>query len=145
MIHTTSAIISFYVELEDKIKKFYEDLARNEKYSESREMFLAFAMESKKQREIVLKSYWEIITNKIEAGLPLTGLNESNYELNTELKENQSCSDILKMAIDIEEKSYKFCIDSIESLKALLTDITQVFELVAKKKAKRKKTLKSLI
>lgn len=145
VLNTASAIISFYSKLEDRIAKFYEDQALNDKCSEVRETFLAFAEEGRKHRDAVLRAYREVITDAIETGFSFSGLHESDYEINTELMDDLSFFDILKKAIDVEEKSYKFCTDVSESSRALLADITHAFGWVAKRKAKRKLILESLL
>lgn len=144
-LNTASAVISFYSRHEERITKFYEDLASNKKYSDGRETFQAFAKESRKLREMVLRTYREVITDAIEAGFSFPSLCESDYEMDMELKDDLSFSDTLKMAIDVEEKSYKFCTDVSESSRDLLADITQAFKWVAIRKAKRRQILESLL
>lgn len=144
-LNTASAVMSFYSRLEERIAGFYSDLASDDKYSWGRETFLTFAKECRRQREMVLRAYRETITDAFEAGFSFTALDVSDYEMNLELTEDLSFTDILKTAIDIEDKSYKFCNDVSESSGALLADIAQVFEWVAVRKAKRKQILQSLL
>lgn len=101
-LNTASSLISFYGGLEDRIARFYEELAANDKNSEVRETFLALAEESRKHMEMVLRAYREVITDAFEAGFSFTGLNEVDYKINTELTDDISLSDVLKMAIDLE-------------------------------------------
>lgn len=143
MLNTASMFISFYGRLEDKAAEFYEEMANNEKYSEGRETFRAFARESKRQKEMVLRTYREGITDAFEGGFPLADLRESDYEINTELRPNTSFSDALKMALSIEEKSRKFCADASEGTRAL-AGISRAFESVARQKAERKQKLETL-
>lgn len=144
-LNTASAVISFYSRLEERIRKFYEDLASNKKYSDGSETFQAFAKESRKLREMVLRAYREVITDAIEAGFSFPSLCESDYEIDMDLTDDLSFSDILKIAIYVEEKSYKFCTDVSESSRDLLADITQAFKWVANRKAKRRQILESLL
>lgn len=144
-LYTASAIMSFYNKLEEQSARFYEDLADNEKYSEGKEVFLAFAREDRNHSEMVLRAYREVITDAFEAGFSFTGLHESDYRINTELTEDLSYSDILRRAIEIEEKLYRFCADVSEKSRGLLEDISHVFERVAKRKADRKLRLESLL
>jgi len=144
LLNTASLIISFYSRLEDQIAGFYEDLARNERYSDGRGTFLAFAKENKKHKEMVQRTYREVITDAIETGFSFSRLDERDYQVNTSLIEGPSFSDALKMAIDIEDKSFRFCANVSESSKALLADISQAFAWVANRKAKRKDILESL-
>jgi len=138
---TASAIISFAEKLEDGSSKFYEKLA--EKYPESKEIFLAFAKESKKNRVLVIRTYQETITDALEACF-IKGLNLKDYLVETTLKEGMSYFDALKMAIELEEKASKFYSDVAERSKSLLATIPSAFKKVAKRRNNRKLKLKSL-
>lgn len=142
---TASAAISFHSKLEEQAAKFYETLARNEKYAEGKEAFLAFAKENKKHGTMVLTAYRQVITDAMEACFAFTNINESDYTFSTDLPEGASYSDALKVAMNVEEKIYKFCVDAAECSKGLLADVPQAFERLVIKKAKRKQILKSLI
>jgi rubrerythrin len=142
---TASAAISFHGKLEEQAAKFYEDLARNEKYVAGKETFLAFAKENKKHGAMVLMAYRQVITDAMEACFAFTSVNESDYTFSTDLPEGASYSDALKVAMNVEEKIYKFCVDAAECSKGLLADVPQAFERLVIKKAKRKQILKSLI
>ena len=145
MLNTASAIISFFGRLEDQIIELYENLAANEKYSEAKDIFLALAKDNKRDREMVQRVYQEVVTDAIETGFSFTGLNEKDYQFTTELTEGLSYSNVVRMAIDAEDRSSKFCIDASESSRSLLADIPQSFEWVAKRKNSRKKQLASLL
>ena len=145
MLNTASAIISFFGRLEDQIIELYENLAANEEYSEAKDTFLALAKDNKRDRETVQRVYQEVVTDAIETGFSFTGLNEDDYQISTELAEGLSYSNVVRMAIDVEDKSSKFCIDASESSRSLLADIPQSFEWVAKRKNRRKEQLASLL
>ena len=145
MLNTASAIISFFGRLEDQIIELYENLAANEKYSEAKDIFLALAKDNKRDREMVQRVYQEVVTDAIETGFSFTGLNENDYQITTELAEGLSYSNVVRMAIDAEDRSSKFCIDASESSRSLLADIPQAFEWVAKRKNRRKEQLASLL
>ena len=145
MLNTTSAFIRFHGELEDKIKEFYENLSLIEKYSDGKEIFLILSKENKKHKDMILRTYQEVITDALEAAFPLTNLDESNYKINIEVTENLKFQDLVKKAIDIEEMSYKFCEDIGNSTSGLMADIPQSFIWVAKRKIQRKKKLEFLL
>jgi len=140
---TASAIISFVEKLEDNSSRFYEDLA--ERYVESRETFLAFAKESKKNKVLVTRTYQETITDAIEACFSFRGLNLSDYLAETTLTEDTSYSSALKMAVELEEKASKFYLDVAEQSKSLLATIPRAFKIVAEIRNNRKLKLKSLV
>lgn len=144
VLYTASAIMSFYDKLEEQSARFYENLAANEKYSEGKEVFLAFAREDERHKEMVLRTYREVITDAYEAGFSFTGLHESDYRTNTELTEDLSYPNILRKALEIEEKIYRFCMDVSERSRGLMEDVSHVFERVARRKADRKLRLESL-
>ena len=144
MLNTTSMFITFHGRLEDSIKTFYEKLASEERYAGVRELFLALAKENREHKETVLRAYREVITDAFEGGFPLNNLNEEDYSLKNELPDSLSLVDVLKIAVEIEGKSRKFCEDVASSTKGLMADIPQAFEWVKKRKTRRIKKLESL-
>lgn len=144
MLNTAGAFIRFHGELEDKIKEFYESLAAIDKYSAGRETFLTFSKENQKHKDMILRTYREVITDALEAAFPLKNLDEVDYEMNKKLTEDMSLREVIERAIEIEEKSYKYCRDAGESTIGLLADIPQAFEWVAIRKTRRIHKLESL-
>lgn len=144
MLNTTSMFITFHGRLEDSIKAFYEKLAGDERREGVRDAFLALAKENGKHKEMVLRAYREVVTDAFEGGFPLTSLNEEDYLLKTDLPDEMSLSDVLERAVEIEEKSRKFCEDAAGSTKGLMADVPQAFEWVAKRKTRRIGSLESL-
>ena len=144
MLNTAGAFIRVHGELEDKIKEFYESLAAIDKYSAGRETFLTFSKENQKHKDMILRTYREVITDALEAAFPLKNLDEVDYEMNKKLTEDMSLREVIERAIEIEEKSYKYCRDAGESTIGLLADIPQAFEWVAIRKTRRIHKLESL-
>ena len=144
MLNTTSAFITFHGKLEDETGAFYRRLASSGSYPEAEEAFLALAKENGKHKEMVLRTYREVVTDAFEGGFPLFPLDEEDYRVQTELPEDASLSDVLKRATEIEEKSRRFCTDAAKSTRGLMADIPQAFEWVARAKARREKELQSL-
>ena len=144
MLNTAGAFIRFHGELEEKIKEFYERLAAIDKYSVGRENFLSFSKENQKHKDMILRTYREVITDALEAAFPLKNLDEVDYEMNTKLTEDMSLREVIERAIEIEENSYKYCRDAGESTSGLLADIPQAFEWVATRKTRRIHKLESL-
>ena len=138
---TCSAIISFAEKLEGNSSKFYEELA--EKYTEDKEIFLAFAKEGRKNRVLVTRTYQETITDALEACF--IQINLSDYLTETTSKEGMSYLDALEMAIELEEKASKFYLDVAEQSKSLLATIPRAFRKVAERRNNRKLKLKSIL
>lgn len=137
--------ITFHGNLEDKIKSFYENLAENESDIAARDIFLELAKENIKHKDMVLRTYREIITDAFEGGFPITELDEKEYDLKTENMENVNLSDIINKAIEIEEISRRFCEDASKSINGLLVEVSQAFAWVKNKKQKRSQKLKNLL
>ena len=100
-LNTASAVISFYDRLEQGITSFYEDLASTEDNPEGRETFLTLAKESRRHREMVLRTYREVITDAFEAGFSFPNLRESDYEITMEITDDLSFQDKLNIAIGV--------------------------------------------
>jgi len=142
---TVSSVLNFYERLEDQTAKFYEELAKNDRYSEGVEMFLDLAKDSRRQKDRVLRAYRECVTDILEVGFSLTGLREVDYQLKRELNRDASLGDVLRAAIDLEENGRRFCQDVSRRSKALLADISREFERAAERKEERKSKLESLL
>jgi hypothetical protein len=144
VLYTASAFISFYGRLEDEAKNFYESLIDDDRFMQAKDTLTTFVKENKRHKERIQRSYQEVITDALEAAFPKKNLEEKDYEIDTEIAEELAFSDIIKRAIDIEEKCYKFCCDAGDSLSGLLADVPEAFMWVAKRKKRRKEKLESL-
>ena len=143
-LNTASAIVSFYAKLEDQAANFYEQLASVESYSPGKETFQDLAKENHKHRELVERTYREVITDALEACFAFS-MNESHYLIDTDIAKKTSYPDVITKAIEIEEKHHRFCLDASEKSKSLMSDLPQAFERVAKKKLSRVARLRSLL
>jgi len=141
-INTASAAISFAKKLEEDSAKLYEDLSQ--KYSESKDVFLTFAKENKKNVVQIERAYYGVITDAIE-GCFAFNMNPDEYILKTELAEETSLSETLDKAVEIEEKIVKFYSDAAEQSKSLMADVHRAFTQIARKRQNRKSQLKSLL
>jgi rubrerythrin len=140
---TASAIISFAVKLEDDSAKFYEIVA--DRYGEGRETFRSLAAENKKNRILVERAYYEVISDALEAGFSFEGLNADDYLVKAELVGDTSYSNMLLMAVEMEDIIQRFYLDAAERSQSLLADVPRAFERVAKKRNERKLKLRSLL
>ena len=141
-LNTASEVISFARRLEEDGVKLYEDLSQ--RYVESRETWLSFAKENRKNVVQIERAYYGVITDAIE-GCFAFKINPDEYTLKTELAENASYSDVLNEAINMEEKIIKFYSDAAEQSKSLLADVPRIFAIVAKKRGERRAKLESLL
>ena len=141
-LNTASAVISFAKELEETSIKYYENLIQ--KYPQDKETFSSFIKENKKNIVSVQRVYQEVITDAIEGCFSFEGLDTNDYKFNTDLSTKTNYAEALKNAIEAEEKIQKYYSDSAEMSKSLMADIPRVFERIAKKRDKRKISLKVL-
>jgi len=142
-LNTASEAVSFSRELENESAKFYQNLAQ--RYAKGKEIFLSFAKENGKNVVQVERAYYGVITDAIEGCYSFGGIDTDNYSIETTLSEGKSYSDALSMAIALEEKITKYYLDAAEVSKALMADVPQAFERIAKKRNERILKLKSLL
>ena len=138
---TCSAIITFADKLEDRSSKFYKDLSA--KAAEEKEIFLAFAKESMKNKVLVTRTYQETITDALEACF--IQMNLSSYSAEATLTKDTNYIDGLKTAIKLEEEASRFYHDAAERSQSLLATIPRAFKKVAERRGSRKAKLESLL
>jgi hypothetical protein len=144
VLYTASSFIRFYNELEDEVIGFYEKLLEDQRFSEYHDVFSSFIEESNWHKDLITRSYREVITDAMEAAFPLKSLDEEDYEVKTGSVNEQAVSDVLNDAIQVEGACRQFCLDACDSLSGLLADVPEEFTLVAEKKSLRIEKLKSL-
>ena len=140
---TASAIISFVEQLEDSSSRFYEGLA--ERFADNRDRFLAFAKESGKNKELVIRTYQETITDALEACYSFEGMRLQDYDVEHTLAGGAGYPEALKMAVELEGKASQFYQDVAERGQALLATIPRAFRKVADRRSKRKLELQALL
>ena len=138
---TASAIISFAESLEDSSSTFYEKLA--EKFVESKDIFQAFANTYKKTKMLVIRTYQETVSDVLETGFSFEGLNLKDYAVRTALSEDTCYTEALGIAIELEEKAYKFYLDIAKQ--SLLATIPRSFTKAGEVRIKRKLELRSML
>ena len=141
-LHTASEVISFAKQLEHESANFYKDLS--EKYARDEGVFLSFAKENEKNVLQIERAYYGVITDAIESCFAFD-LSPDEYTFKTELAENESYSDALERAVEIEGKMIKFYSDAAEQSKPLLADVPRAFKMVVKKREQRRPKLRSLL
>lgn len=139
---TVSEVISFVGELEDTTAKFYEEIA--EKYPEGEDIFLSLAKENKKNKLLIQRVYNEVVSDALETGFSFEDLGVDDYLIEINLAEGVSLPNVLKKALDIEEKIQKFYLKAARVSKSFLADVPRVFEKIGKKRDERREKLKSL-
>lgn len=144
-LNTASLVYEFAVRLEEKIAKFYEELASSEKYSKGKERFLSFAKEDRGYIDLIRRVYQGVITDAIEACYAFTGMEDRDYEVSTALTEDMSYSDVIGKALEIEQKAQKFFVDARDQGASFMADLPQAFNTIAKRRERRVYELRSLM
>jgi len=142
-LQTASAVISFAKNLENDSAAFYVNAAQT--YPEAAEVFLPFSEENKRNRILVERTYYEVISDALEAGFSFEGLNTDDYSIKGESIGGESYSDMLNRAIEMEGKVQEFYLAAAEKSRSLMADIPRVFERVARKRDQRKLKLSLLL
>jgi rubrerythrin len=140
---TTSAIMSFSENLEDKSVAFYEKLA--ERFEKGKEIFLGFAKESKKNRIHLVRTYQETISDALEASFSFEDLILPDYDFETAFIESTSFKEVLEMVLEFEESVSGLYTQIAEQAQSLLATIPRAFLRVAKKRKARKEALQPLL
>lgn len=142
-INTCAEVISLARKLEEDSSSFYQQMAQ--KLVKDKDLFLSFIEENKDYITQIERAYYGVISDAIE-GCFAFNLDPEEYEFDTDLqKANDDYSNLIKKAIEIEEKILRFYSLAAEQSKSLMADVPRAFRLVAKKREKRLSTLKSLI
>ncbi|MGB9694279.1 MAG: hypothetical protein ACPLYF_05485 [Fervidobacterium sp.] len=144
LLNTASAVISFLTKLEEETAKFYADLAQ--KYPEGRETFTFFSKDNQKNKNLLERAYYGVITDALETCFSFKdGLNPEFYKVRTEITEETSYFDALKIALKTEETIHKAYTDATSLSEALMADVPQVLKKIAEKRDERIAQLKALI
>lgn len=141
IIHTASEGITLAKKLENDSASFYESITQ--KYNKDGEISLAFVKENKKNVTQIERTYFGVITDAIEGGYAFN-LETDNYSFDFAIKEKNDYVDMLKQAVQIEEKIINFYKDAAEQSRSLMADIPRVFDLLARKRRERVERLNSL-
>lgn len=105
-----------------------------------KEIFQALLGEEKKNYSAMEQSRRENVTEMILE--PITGLHQEDYEFDMKLSDQATDADLLRIALNLEEKEKKFFNDS--SAKVPLPEVTRIFRKIAQKKEKNLDKLKAL-
>ena len=144
LLNTASAVISFITKLEEETSKFYERLSQ--KYSEGKEAFLSFSKENLKNKIMVERTYYGVITDALEACFSFKeGIDSDAYIIKTELSQNADYIKVLKTAIKMEETIQKLYTESATLSKDLMADVPRVFKIMATKRNDRISKLNALM
>ena len=134
--YTFSNLISFLIELEEKITEFYRAAAEKVIQDELRETFLSFSREDSKHKNSLSKVRRETV---VEMSLePITGLKleERFLLINSVLKDN-SLND-LKKALALEEMMQELYITASKRVIYISADMSVLMDGLSEDNSRRK-------
>lgn len=141
MLRTTSQLISHHTQLEDQQTLNYSKLA--ETFPEHSEVFTKLAKENKKHRDMIARAYREGVTDAFEVGFNPEPLNPDNYVIQE--IDAASLDTVIKQSLINEETLIRFCIDASKGSSQLIPDIPDTFDVIIRRKNKRKALLESML
>jgi rubrerythrin len=105
-------------------------------------MLLSFAKENKKSILQVEMAYYGGITDAIE-GCFAFDMDPDEYTTEAQLAEGTTYANALSLAIEMEERTFRFYSVAAEQSKSLLADVPRVFSISAKKRGERLQRLRA--
>ncbi len=138
---TATEVISFAKKLEGDGAAFYESLARL--HPGDRETLLSFAGENKRNAAQIDQAYYSGITDALEGGFAFS-MDADKYALDMRAVDGENISHSLRRAAAMEDGILRFYTDAAAQSKSLMTDVSRIFALLARKRNSRLEKLKSL-
>ena len=139
---TASALISFATDLEARSESFYRELAAS--FPDVQAAFAGFAQDCAKSSKEVLRTYQETVTDALETGYSLEGLNLGVYGFEMDVLGGTSRAEALTMALELETLAADFYQDVAERSERLLATIPRAFKRAARTRRRRRVALAAL-
>ena len=138
---TVGAVLAFAIKLEADSAQFYGEAASLAKASPAGEVFLSLAAAKRKRKERVERSRREYMNEMLLE--PITGLEGSDYVVDTTLTPEMDARAALRLARELEESSHRLYLDAAEKI-SHLPQMSRVFKKLAQEIADHKLRLESL-
>ena len=140
MLQTTSQLLSYHKQLEEKQATIYQNLAQ--RYPQHSDVFERLAKDSLRHRDMAQRAYREGVTDAFEVGFLANPLATEDYVLVE--SDGDIKTDVVTM-ISNEEIIIRFCMDAASSSSKLLPDVPETFERLVKRKKRGIERLEELI
>lgn len=137
---TFGAIMGFAVEMIGRSMDIYRTAVEKVKDPVLKENLQVLLEEGKKNSSLMEQARRENVTEMILE--PIAGLQREDYEIDLKISGASEDSDLLQVALALEEKERRFFHDSSE--KVPLPEVSGIFRKIARKKEKKIDHLKSL-
>ena len=139
-LSTFGAIMGFSAEIIQQTETFYKTMVQKAKDPILSEALRVLLEEEGKNYSLMEKTRRENVTEMILE--PITGLHQSDYEVEMKGMDQTKDADLLKMALTLEERERRFF--SEVSDKVPLLEVGGIFRKVAQKKERSLAKLKTL-
>ena len=139
-LSTFGAIMGFAAEMVQRTETFYKTMVQRAKNPIVGEALQVLLEEERKNYSLMERTRRENVTEMILE--PIAGLDQSDYELEMKGMDQTEDSDLLKMALILEERERRFF--SEVSDKVPLPEVGRIFRKVAQKKERSLAKLKTL-
>jgi rubrerythrin len=135
------SILNFAVELEAADRAFYYSAAENPACLTYKDFFEGLARDEERNEQAMLRTRRENVTEMILE--PISDFSRTPFLTNREGVIGMSLSQVLVLALEIEDKAERFYLQAAEKLKAL-PEASRVLSRTAAKRAQHKKQLEAL-
>ena len=139
-LSTFGAIMGFSAEIIQQTETFYKTMVQKAKDPILSEALRVLLEEEGKNYSLMEKTRRENVTEMILE--PITGLHQSDYEVEMKGMDQTKDADLLKMALTLEERERRFF--SEVSDKVPLPEVGRIFRKVAQRKERSLAKLKTL-
>ncbi len=139
-LSTFGAIMGFAAEMMKKAGETYEALSEKARDPVLKASLKELAGEAAKNHSLMEKTRRENVTEMILE--PITGLEQEHYGVDLEGASQAEDTDLLKIALLLEERSKRFFVDA--SSKVPLPEVARIFRKVGQKKEENLTKLQNL-
>jgi hypothetical protein len=139
---TTSAVVSFSQELEQRLAMFYEEL--EQRFHEHHALLREFALSCIKTGAQVVRTYQETVSDALETGYSFAGISLKAYQFDLDLPEGLSWDEALARAKACESTAATFYSDAAAASESLLATIPRAFRRAARTHQQRRAALDRL-
>ncbi|MCK7513396.1 MAG: ferritin family protein [Desulfobacterales bacterium] len=138
------AIVDFAMEREKEAAQFYSDLAKEEIFSGSKDMFLEFAREEAKHQKLLHDFKTKGFTQSMKDYKLkwIKDIKRSDYVVTLEYRKGMAYNEILMLAMKREEKALKLYNDFLKQADS--PEAQKVFKMLCQEEAKHKLSLETM-
>jgi rubrerythrin len=138
------AIVDFAIEKEKEAVAFYTDLAKQEAFSGSKDLFTDFAKEEQKHEKLLQDFKTKGFTPAMKAYKLkwIKDIKRSDYVVDLEYRKGMAYNEILMLAMKREENALKLYNDFLKQ--AETPDSQKLFKMLCQEEAKHKLALETM-